>query len=54
MDMTFSQGFVEKIVLMFVWKRPKVNKKEAGLAHLKNSFDKMYAQHQVYQSKTNE
>ena len=31
-----------KIVLMFVWKRPKINEKEAGLAHfLKKSIQRI-------------
>ena len=29
----FSHWFVVKIVLMFVWKRPKINEKRSGLAH---------------------
>ena len=36
----FSHWFIVKIVL-FVWKRPKINKKGPGLANLKKSFRRL-------------
>ena len=35
---TFFTLICCKIVLMFVWKRPKINEKEPGMAHFKKNF----------------